>query len=104
MLEYKPEPEPEPAQNHNGCNVCAQEFINKNEKGKCITCKNTCHIFDDLLGCYLYECEKCDGKVCYSCVKAAGGNKMHPFCSLACKAPRDALYLESRQGVKYVPA
>ena len=50
----------------------------------CEICKKTTHINDDLHSCYQWECETCSKKVCLQCVKASGGNKLHPFCTSKC--------------------
>ena len=50
----------------------------------CGSCKKLCHFNCDLNSCYHWDCEICDKKVCYQCVKSNGGNKMHPLCSTEC--------------------
>lgn len=50
----------------------------------CSSCKKLCHFNCDLNSCYHWDCEICNKKICYSCVKSHGGNKMHPLCSVEC--------------------
>lgn len=109
MLEYTPEPEPEPkppapAYNSNECPVCRADYRDWDKKTTCVNCKNTCHFDDDLTGCSSMTCKGCGGECCRTCWRACGSVKSKPYCSKKCKDPQDAIYLESRQGVKYVPA
>jgi hypothetical protein len=50
----------------------------------CCNCKQQTHFNDDLIGCYHWDCSVCKKQSCYSCVKHAGGNKLHPLCSQEC--------------------
>jgi hypothetical protein len=112
-LEPEPEPEPEPApaaqpapppHNANECPVCRADFLDGDDKSKCVACNKTCHTYDEWTDCMLMECIGCGGKTCKKCWRACGSKKIKPYCSEKCKAPHDAIYLESRKGVKYVPA
>ena len=50
----------------------------------CGSCAKLCHFHDDLNSCYHWDCEICKKQVCLQCVKAVGGNKLHPLCSSEC--------------------
>lgn len=63
------------------CNIIAQYTT---DLRACATCKKLTHFNDDLNGCYHWDCEICDKKICKECNKANGGNKMHPLCSEVC--------------------
>ena len=100
-----PKPTPAPApHNPNECLVCRADYMEWDKKTTCVNCKNTCHFDDDVTGCGTMECLGCAGQTCKTCWRACGATKLKPYCSKKCKDPQDALYLESRQGVKYVPA
>jgi hypothetical protein len=101
MLEYTPEPAP--AHNLNECPVCRADYMDIDDKTTCVNCKNTCHFDDDITGCMTMKCLGCAGQTCKTCWRACGATKFKPYCSNKCKDPQDAIYLESRQGVKYVP-
>jgi hypothetical protein len=109
MLEYTPEPEPEPApepapaHNPNECPVCCADYMEWDKQTTCVNCKKTCHFDDDVTGCGTMACLGCAGQTCKTCWRACGATKLKPYCSNKCKDPQDAIYLESRQGVKYVP-
>jgi hypothetical protein len=108
-----PEPEPEPElqpvaepaptpHNTNECPVCRADFLDGDDKTKCVACNKTCHTYDEWTDCMLMDCVGCGGKTCKKCWRACGSKKIKPYCSEKCKAPHDAIYLESRSGVKYV--
>ena len=100
-----PKPTPAPApHNPNECLVCRADYMEWDKKTTCVNCKNTCHFDDDVTGCGTMECLGCAGQTCKTCWRACGATKLKPYCAKKCKDPQDALYLESRQGVKYVPA
>jgi hypothetical protein len=106
-LAPKPEPAPTPKpapHNSNECLVCRADYMDWDKKTTCVNCKNTCHFDDDITGCGTMECLGCAGNTCKSCWRACDSTKFKPYCSTKCKDPQDAIYLESRQGVKYVPA
>jgi hypothetical protein len=63
------------------CNTVAQFAT---DLKTCCNCKKMTHFNDDLTGCYHWQCSVCSQNSCYSCVKSAGGNKLHPFCSTKC--------------------
>jgi hypothetical protein len=63
------------------CNTVAQFAT---DLKSCCNCKKMTHFNDDLTGCYHWQCSVCSQNSCYSCVKSAGGNKLHPFCSTKC--------------------
>jgi len=63
------------------CKTTAQFTTDLKECGKC---GKLCHYNSDLHSCYHWDCEMCKKRTCLECVKAAGGNKMHPVCSDAC--------------------
>ena len=90
--------------NPNECLVCRADYMEWDKKTTCVNCKNTCHFDDDVTGCGTMECLGCAGQTCKTCWRACGATKLKSYCSKKCKDPQDALYLESRQGVKYVPA
>lgn len=50
----------------------------------CKSCNELRHSTNDLSHCYRWECERCNASVCMSCIKKAGGNKLHPLCSAKC--------------------
>jgi hypothetical protein len=102
-LAPKSEPAPAP-HNPNECPVCRADYMEWDKKTTCVNCKNTCHFDDDVTGCGTMECLGCAGQTCKTCWRACGSTKLKPYCSKKCKDPQDAIYLESRQGVKYVPA
>jgi hypothetical protein len=99
----EPKPAPEPPHNPNECPVCLADYMEWDRKTTCVNCKNTCHFDDDVTGCGTMECMGCAGQTCKTCWRACGSIKLKPYCSRKCKDPQDAIYLESRQGVKYVP-
>jgi hypothetical protein len=55
----------------------------------CGGCGQNTHAQNDLVGCYQMDCETCHKSICLICVKKAGGNKMHPYCSRACNTRLD---------------
>jgi hypothetical protein len=68
------------------CETCKQTAQFATDLRACAKCKKMCHFNDDLVGCYHYDCEMCESKICLTCVKIAGpkSNKMHPMCSPEC--------------------
>ena len=50
----------------------------------CGNCLKLCHFNDDMGNCYLWDCVGCAKAICKECNKAAGGNRLNPFCSKAC--------------------
>lgn len=52
----------------------------------CESCHKLCHFNDDVANCYLWDCVGCNKAVCKECNKAAGGNRLNPYCSKACAA------------------
>jgi len=68
------------------CESCKQTAQFATDLRPCGRCGKKCHYNDDLVGCYHFDCEICDTKICLPCVKAAGAqsNKMHPMCSPEC--------------------
>jgi hypothetical protein len=68
------------------CESCKQTAQFATDLRPCGRCAKKCHYNDDLVGCYHFDCEICDTKICLPCVKAAGAqsNKMHPMCSPEC--------------------
>jgi len=55
----------------------------------CGGCGQNTHAQNDLVGCYQMDCETCHKSICLICVKKAGGNKLHPYCSRACNTRLD---------------
>jgi hypothetical protein len=68
------------------CESCKQTAQFATDLRPCGRCSKKSHYNDDLVGCYHFDCEVCDTKICLPCVKAAGvqSNKMHPMCSPEC--------------------
>ena len=66
------------------CSACRTIAQFATDLRECCNCKKLSHFNDDLTGCYHWDCTMCSKKSCYSCVKAAGGNKIKPFCSQRC--------------------
>lgn len=55
----------------------------------CGSCHKLCHFNDDMGNCYLWDCVGCAKAVCKECNKAAGGNRLNPYCSKACAKSAD---------------
>jgi len=89
--EPKPKAKPSKKEKEKGmwcetCETCKQTAQFATDLRACAKCKKMCHFNDDLVGCYHYDCEMCESKICLTCVKTAGpkSNKMHPMCSPEC--------------------
>ena len=69
------------------CGSCKQPpwFENGDIMSACGSCGQSTHDDMDVYDCYKWDCETCAKKICYACVKRHGGNKLHPYCSTACK-------------------
>ena len=60
----------------------------------CGSCHKLCHFNDDMGNCYLWDCVGCAKAVCKECNKAAGGNRLNPYCSKACAKSADCWKFE----------
>ena len=67
------------------CESCNNVAQYATELKACQVCNKMCHRDNDFHGCYHWDCAVCDKKICKECNKAAGGNKLFPFCSTSCK-------------------
>jgi hypothetical protein len=65
------------------CQGCRHEAT-VDQLTSCNDCKHIFHVNDELWGCYMYDCEKCNKRICYNCMKANGSSKLHPCCK-SCK-------------------
>ena len=66
------------------CESCKMTAQFTKDLRACGSCAKLCHFHDDLNSCYHWDCEICKKQVCLQCVKAVGGNKLHPLCSSDC--------------------
>ena len=66
------------------CESCKMVAQFTKDLRACGSCAKLCHFHDDLNSCYHWDCEICKKQVCLQCVKAVGGNKLHPLCSSEC--------------------
>ena len=87
IYEIKTKPEPTPVNTiieretiKPHCKICAgtNEFYELKECGQCnkLACLN-----NELKGCYMVDCSKCQKDICYTCNRKNGATRLKPLCS-----------------------